>query len=80
MEETVYVKLIYKMMSTWSGLDYSKLSSEVVLLSEEEAQVSLDWLNNPLSEDNHAPSYIRKYLHSFSLVSLLRSNLGYGSF
>lgn len=80
MEETVYVQLINKMMSRWNGLNYSIVAAEVILLSEEEAQLSLDWLNNSLTEDNHTPSYIQKYLHSFSMVSLLRSNLGYGSF
>ena len=80
MEETIYVQLTDKITSRWSDLDYSIVAAEVVLLSEEEAQISLDWLNNPLSEYNHAPFYIRKYLHSFSIVSLLRSNLGYGSF
>lgn len=80
MEETVYVQLINKMMSRWNGLDYSIVAAEVISLSEEEAQLSLDWLNNSLTEDNNTPSYIQKYLHSFSMASLLRSNLGYGSF
>lgn len=80
MEETVYIQLINKIMSTWDGLDYFTVAEEVVLLSEEEAQLSLSWLNNYHQRDNQAPALIRKYLHSFSMVSLLRSNLGYGSF
>ena len=80
MEETVYVQLIDKLTSRWSGLNYSIVAAEVVLLSEEEAQLSLNWLINPLSEYSQPPSYLRKYLYSFSMVSLLRSNLGYGSF
>jgi hypothetical protein len=80
MEETVYVQLINKITKTWNGLDYSIVAAEVLLLSEQEAQLSLNWLNNTLSEYNQAPSYLRKYLYCFSTVSLLRSNLEYGSF
>ena len=80
MEETVYDSLIDKIMSTWNGLDYSKVATDVLRLTKEDAQLSLDWLNNPFSEYNQAPSYLKKYLYSFSMVSLLRSNLGYGSF
>lgn len=80
MEETVYIQLINKIMSTWSGLDYSTVAEEVLSLSKVDAQLSLDWLNNPFLEYNQAPAYIRKYLYCFSTVSLLRSNLGYGSF
>lgn len=80
MEANVKIQLINKIMSTWTGLDYSTVAEEVLLLSKVDAQLSLDWLNNPSLEYNEAPSYLRKYLYRFSTVSLLRSNLGYGSF
>lgn len=80
MEANLKIQLIDKIVRTWNGLDYSTVAEEVLLLSKEEAQLSLDWLNNYPQRDNEAPAYIRKYLYSFSMVSLLRSNLGYGSF
>lgn len=80
MEETIYHQLVDKITSRWSGLDFSMVVAEVSVLSQEEVQLSLDWFNNPLSKDTEVPFFISKYLVNASVVSLLRSNIGYGCF
>lgn len=80
MEETVYIQLVDKIMSRYPALDSFRVEAEISPLSQEEAQRCLDWLNSPSPISTNIPSVIQRLFFSTNLVSLLRSNLGYGSF
>jgi hypothetical protein len=80
MEETIHHQLANKITSSYTALDYSMVVAEVSTLSQEEAQLSLDWLSSPAPRSTSIPSFIQRIFFSNNLLSLLRSNLGYGSF